>query len=128
MERIVKFARLGMPCLVLVAIGLGCLGGSAPQCTGEVQVSGKTYRGQDESERLAKRNACAKYCIEGDSEMDAMYRIWLDSLSEKERKRVRDGVKGKWDAIYDSERIKSYVKSCERKCLVEREVKGSCPG
>lgn len=105
---------------------MGCLGGSGKTCTGELTVNGTKYNGTDKNPASAKRNTCAKYCIEGDSQMDAMYSIWFDSLSQRERKRVRKGVKGKWDAVYKSERIKKYVVTCEQKCLRERTVSVKC--
>lgn len=84
-------------------------------------VDGKKYNGIDKTEATAKRNSCAKYCIEGDGEMDSRYRVWLDSLSEKERKRVRKGEKGKWDAIYKDKSLRRYVEKCEKSCLEKNE-------
>lgn len=105
---------------------IACIGGSSAKCTGNLVVNGVTYSGYDKNEADAKRNTCAKYCIEGDPQMEAMYRIWLNSRTEKQRKRVRKGVKGKWDALYADERIKRYVESCERRCLNERSVAVTC--
>lgn len=113
-------APLVFSIFVILALVLGCFFGGK-QCTGELTVEGKRYSGIDQNEADARRNTCAKYCIEGDPEMDAMYRVWLDSLSEKERKRVRKGGKGKWDAVYESERIRKYVESCEQSCLGKSE-------
>lgn len=112
--------------LLIFLLVLGCGFGSEPECTGKVTVRGETYEGIDTTVADAQRNACSKYCIEGDPQTDAMYRIWLDSLNEKERKRVRKGTKGKWDAVYKDERIKRQVVSCEKKCLAEQDVTASC--
>jgi len=111
---------------IFLFIVLGFLGGSRPKCTGEVTVGGTRYEGMDNDIAKAKRNACSKYCIEGDPTTDSMYRIWFDSLPEKERKRVRKGAKGKWDALYKNERIKRHVIACEKKCLAEQTVTAKC--
>ncbi|REJ77354.1 MAG: hypothetical protein DWQ47_13280 [Acidobacteria bacterium] len=115
--------------LFLVVV-LGCMGGGGPTCTGELVINGKTYNGIDDNEAEAKRNTCAKYCIEGDPEMDGMYRIWLDSLPEDKKERVmkKDLKDRKWEALYESDRIEEYVKTCEKRCLDSRKVPVKCEG
>jgi len=98
---------------------LGC-GFSGQTCTGEMAVNGKIFRGIAKDKEQAKSNTCSKYCIEGDPETEAMYRIWYDSLSEQEKKRVRKKPEeAKWDAFYKSGSIKKHVESCQQKCLKE---------
>lgn len=116
-----SFVSLGLSFSIFLVLILGCLGGSSKKCTGELTVDGKKYNGIDKTEATAKRNSCAKYCIEGDSEMDSRYRVWLDSLSEKEKERVRKGDKGKWDAIYKDKSLRRYVERCEKSCLAKNE-------
>jgi len=108
---------------------LGCIGGgSGKTCTGELRVSGAKYNGIADNEPEAKRNTCAKYCIEGDPETEAMYRVWLDSLPANKRKNVRKGEKGKWDALYANESIKKHVEQCEKECVGSQEIPVKCEG
>ncbi len=97
--------------LIIFVLVLGC-GGSRRECTGELTIDGRTHRGIDKDEALAKRNTCAKYCIEGNTEYDAMYRIWLESPRSKNVP-VREN---KWSALSDPP-IKAFVEKCEAKCL-----------
>jgi hypothetical protein len=121
----VTFAIVSATFLFLV---MGCLGGSSKTCTGELVIAGKKYNGIAKSADDAKRNTCSKYCIEGDPEMDAMFRIWRDSLPADKKKTVRDDEMGKWDALYDSDSIKRYVERCETKCLSEQDFPVKCEG
>ncbi|HUF03248.1 MAG TPA: hypothetical protein VMM38_03650 [Aridibacter sp.] len=114
---------------IFLVVVLGCLGGG-PTCTGELVVDGKTYNGIDDNEAEAKRNTCSLYCIEGDPEMDAMYRIWLEKLDPKKRERLmkRSLKERKWEAVYENETIKSYIEKCEKRCLDERDISVKCEG
>lgn len=120
--------NLAVSVAILLMIVLGCLGSSRTKCTGELVVDGKTYNGVDDNEAEARRNTCAKYCIEGDPEMDAMFNIWYDALPAEKKKRVRKNEKGKWDALYDSDAIKKYVEKCEKRCLDSENIPVKCSG
>ncbi|MCO6512455.1 MAG: hypothetical protein J5I65_16860 [Aridibacter famidurans] len=113
-----------------LVVVLGCLGGGGPTCTGELVIDGKTYNGIDNNEAEAKRNTCSMYCIEGDAEMDAMYRIWLEKLDPKKRENLmkRSLKERKWEAVYENDTIKSYVEKCEKRCLSERDISVKCEG
>ena len=61
---------------LLFAAVLACSRGSS-KCTATLTYQGKTYTGIGKKDD-AVSFACNKYCLEDDSEYDAMYQIWLD--------------------------------------------------
>ncbi len=97
---------------MLLAVVLAC-GRSSPNCTGEVNHLGETYTGKGKNADEAQQFACNNYCIEADSEFDAMYRIWLDSPKGKAA-----GSPSKKESIYKDSRLLDYVTlTCAIKCV-----------
>lgn len=99
--------------VIFLGLALGC--GSGQTCPGELTFEGKIFRGIDKDAGKAKRNTCSKYCIEGDPEFDAMYRIWLDSPKSKN---VPDR-ENKWAAMAEDKTLFAFVERCTAKCVSE---------
>lgn len=97
--------------IILFALVLGC--GSSQTCIGELTIDGKKYNGTDSKPEQAKRNACSKYCIDGDPAFDALHRKWLDS---PESKKVVD-PENKWSAYALDEDLNTFVEKCHQKCV-----------
>lgn len=72
--------------MIFLFVVLSC--GSRPEtpCTGEVIAEGKSFSGKGKDADEAQKNSCNLYCLEADPEVDARYRIWLDSPKSKEVK------------------------------------------
>lgn len=108
--------------IMLLAVSLACLGpGSGSNaCKGVVTFDGKTFEGTAKDEKQAGLNACNKYCIETDSEFDAMYRIWLDSPKAKEFEQKRKRKPTKEDAIMEDPRLLDQVTiKCANRCVAD---------
>ena len=71
---------------ILFFLVISCSSGSKTPCTGEVVADGKTFNGKGKDANEAQQNSCNLYCLEADAEVDARYRIWLDSPKSKEVK------------------------------------------
>ncbi len=108
-------------CFVGAAISACCGGGSGGSggqvCLGEVEYMGKTYSPQSgvADRNQAQKNACNEYCLNGDSQFDAMYRIWADSPAGNAA-----GRPPKSKAIYQSQELLDYVTvTCANKCVAD---------
>lgn len=122
LQNVFSFVAVGLMLFFLV---LGC-GGMSKECTGELIYEGKTYRGMSKDIEQARKNTCSKYCIEGDPQYDAMYRIWLESPAGKKMKNP-----SKWDAMAEDKRLYEYVDKCTEKCLQDyrdgkRKIEVNC--
>lgn len=108
--------------LLLLGLTLGCLGpdGSDSRCEGVVKFEGKTYIGKAKDETQAGLNACNKFCLENDSEFDAMYGIWLRSDKAKDLEKIKGRKLTKEEAIMEDTRLLDYVtKNCAVRCVRE---------
>jgi hypothetical protein len=86
---------------------------SGPECIGTVVYQGQAHtpQGGVSDAVEAQRNACNMYCRDADPEYEAMYLIWLDSAEG-------DPGISKQEAIYESERLLSYVTdTCASRCV-----------
>jgi hypothetical protein len=99
--------------IFLIAV-LSCSSAKTP-CTGEVVANGKTFSGKGKDEAEAQRNSCNIYCLEADEEVDARYRIWLDSPKSKE---VKNPTKKEY--MYRDKSFLDFVTvTCMNKCLAK---------
>lgn len=101
-------------CLALTlffAAVLACSRDSS-KCTATLTYQGKTYTGIGKKDE-AVNFACNKYCLEDDSEYDAMYLIWLASPEGRAK-----GSPPKDKAIYESKRLMDFVtNTCANRCV-----------
>lgn len=108
--------------LILLGVSLGCLGPSADdsKCEGVVKSDGQSFVGRAKDENQAGLNACNKFCLEKDSEFDAMYGIWLTSDQAKDLEKRKGRKPTKEDAIYEDKKLLDYVtKNCAVRCVKE---------
>ena len=106
----------------LVAIVLGCGGGSGAECVATVQYQGKTFEGKDKTGEAAKLNACNNYCRDADPEFDAIYRIWLDSAKGKAA-----GSPSKQESIFKDKDLLAYVtETCAKRCAATMNPGAKC--
>ena len=113
MTRRARLLALTASSIVLIAPMLACGGGGGPTCLGWVEddqgarhspESGVSDRAQ------AQRNACSLYCVEADSQADAMYQIWLSSP------RGNPNLK-RWEGMYEDPSIRQYLEQCDQTCV-----------
>lgn len=98
---------------IFLFVVLACSSASKTPCTGEVVADGKSFSGKGKDADEAQRNSCNLYCLEADSEVDARYRIWLDSPKSKEVKNPT-----KKEAMYRDKTFLDYVTvTCMNKCM-----------
>lgn len=101
--------------LLLLAVVLACSSSSGDKCSGEVTYLGKTYTGKGKDTAEAQLHACNVYCLEADSEVDARYRIWLDSPKGKAA-----GGLSKKEYMYKDRSFLDYVTlTCAPKCVAK---------
>ena len=108
--------------LILLGVSLGCLGPSESdsQCEGTVKVGGESYTGAAKDEKQAGLNACNKFCLEKDSEFDAMYGIWLTSDKAKGLAKIKGHQLTKQEAIMEDGKLLDYVTlDCAVRCEKE---------
>ncbi len=108
--------------LLLIGITLGCLGPSASdsQCEGTIEFQENKYVGAAKDEKQAGLNACNKFCLEHDSEFDAMYQIWLDSTEGKAYAESIKRKPTKFESTMENKRLLDYVtKNCAVRCVAE---------
>jgi hypothetical protein len=80
-----KFSIILISMIFLFVI-LSCSSSVNNPCSGELIGDGKTFNSKGKDADEAQRNSCNLYCLEADPEVDARYRIWLDSPKSKEVK------------------------------------------
>ncbi|HQU84962.1 MAG TPA: hypothetical protein PKY59_17615 [Pyrinomonadaceae bacterium] len=98
---------------ILLFVSIACSSSADTKCTGEVVADGKSFSGKGKDADEAQRNSCNLYCLEADSEVDARYRIWLDSPKSKEVKNP-----SKKEAMYRDKTFLDYVTvTCMNKCV-----------
>jgi hypothetical protein len=103
--------RSGLALLFLFVAVLACSRGSA-KCTATLTYQGKTYTGIGKKDE-AVSFACNKYCIEDDSEYDAMYRLWLTTPEGRAASPI-----AKDQALYKSKRLLDFVTiTCANRCV-----------
>lgn len=101
--------------LLLLSAVLACNFSSAKTCSGEVSYHGKTFTGKGKDAEEAQHNGCNLYCLEADADVDARYRIWLDSPKGKAA-----GSPSKKDAMYKDPTFLDFVTvTCANKCLAK---------
>lgn len=108
--------------LILMGLTLGCLGPGvdSDKCTGTVKSKDKTYVGAAKDEDQAGLNSCNKFCLEEDSEYEAMYAIWLTSERAKNLEKSRGKKVSKQDALFEDKGLLNYItKNCAVRCVKE---------
>ncbi|HMS40021.1 MAG TPA: hypothetical protein PKE69_07345 [Pyrinomonadaceae bacterium] len=113
MNRTNKFSMFLVTVVLLLAV-LSCSSSKTP-CTGEVIADGKTFSGKGKDADEAQRNSCNLYCLEADQEVDARYRIWLDSPKSKE---VKNPTKKEY-MYHDKSFLDFVTVTCMNKCLAK---------
>ena len=99
---------------VMLAASVFSCSSSSKDCTAEITAGGKTFAATGKIADEAQRNACNKYCLETDSECEAMYRIWLDSPKGKAA-----GSPPKMRALSEDRKLLDCVTiKCADACLV----------
>jgi hypothetical protein len=107
---------------ILIIAVLGCGGGSSDACIGTVTHQGKTFQGAGKNEIDAKSFACNNYCVDVDPEVEARYRIWVNSPKGKAA-----GSPSKHDSIRKDNGLLDYVTDvCARKCTAEMNPTAKC--
>lgn len=92
---------------------------SKPVCHGKVTSNGKTYVGESSTEKQAQLNACNKYCLENDSQCDAIYQMWLQSPSGQAA-----GSTKKMDVLFRNQKLMDCVTiTCAKKCYAQVQTK-----
>ncbi len=107
---------------VMLGLSLGCLGpdGSDSRCEGVVEFDGKKYVGKAKDEKQAELNACNFYCVENDTDFDAMYRIWLDSDKAKSLAEKKGRELTKQESLMEDGKLLDYVTiNCANRCVKE---------
>ncbi len=98
--------------VILTAV-LACSSGSSQKCIALVTYEGTSYQGSDATREKAIRNACNNYCRDGDSEYDAMYRVWVVSPAGRAA-----GQPSKHEAIFKDSKLMDFVTvTCANKCV-----------
>lgn len=116
------FFSLTVVATMILAVVLGCGGGSSDACIGTVTYQGKTFQGAGKNEIDAKLFACNNYCSDADPDYDARYRIWLDSPKGKAA-----GSPSKREAMFKEKDLLDYVTNvCARKCTAEMKPEAKC--
>lgn len=100
---------LALATLLLLAAVLGC-GGS--KCRSEITVEGKTFAGTDPNKEQSTKNACSKYCIDGDPDFDIAYQKWLQT---PEAQKVPDRH-SKWAAYATNKDLNAMAERCSKRC------------
>ena len=101
--------------LLLLGAVLNCSSSSGNTCSGEVTYQGKTFTGKGKDAVEAQHNGCNIYCLEADPEVDAYYRIWLDSPKGKAA-----GSPSKKDYMYKERSFLDLVTvTCANKCVAK---------
>lgn len=98
-----------------LAVPILACGGSGPACLGWIEddQGGRHSPELGVSDRAqAQRNACNTYCVDADPEVDAMYRIWLDSP------RGNPNLK-RWEGMYDDPAIAQVLERCAETCVAD---------
>jgi len=104
--------------LVWVAGLTGCFKSSGKKCSGTLSHGSQAFTGVGKNESEAKQFACNKYCLEADGEVDARYRIWLDSPKGKAA-----GSPTKQKAIYKDKGLMDYVTiTCANQCVADAKA------
>ncbi|HMO79234.1 MAG TPA: hypothetical protein PKD24_00445 [Pyrinomonadaceae bacterium] len=99
----------------LLIVALGC--GGSKTCTAELDIDGVTWIGTDVEPERAKRNACSKYCIEGNLEFDLAHERWLRTADAKKVPDRED----KWAAQAKNKELGTIVERCVDNC--QRSIK-----
>lgn len=94
---------------LLIIVALGCGGGQT--CVADLVVEGKTHTGRASGTDQAQKNACSKYCIEGNPDFDAVYERWLTTPEAK-----KASGRSKWDAQFYNKELKEIVARCQIRC------------
>ena len=108
--------------MIMMGVTLGCLGpGSADSaCEGTIEFEDNKYVGAAKDEKQAGLNACNKFCLEHDSEFEAMYGIWLDSPDGKAYAERINRKPTKFESTMENKRLLDYVtKNCAVRCVAE---------
>jgi hypothetical protein len=110
-----RISTLPIAGLLLLGAVLACNSSSANTCSGEVSYQGKTFTGKGKDAAEAQHNGCNLYCLEADPEVDARYRIWLDSPQGKAAESP-----AKKDLMYKDPTFLDFVTvTCANKCVAK---------
>ena len=108
--------------MIMLGVTLGCLGPSVAdsQCEGTIKINDETFTGAAKVEEQAGLNACNKFCLEKDSEFDAMYGIWLTSDKAKGLAKIKRRQLTKFEATMEDGKLLDYVtENCAPRCVKE---------
>ena len=110
-------------CTILGASFISC----SSDCVGRIEAEGKEYTANARNLEDANRFACNKYCLDTDSECDAMYDIWLNSPKGKAA-----GSLPKMRALSEDKKLLDCITvKCANRCLADvkagkLQAKSSC--
>lgn len=123
-----RISTLPIAGLLLLSAVLACSSSSGNTCSGEVSFEGRTFTGKGKDAAEAQLHGCNLYCLEADAEVEARYRIWLDSPKGRAA-----GSLSKKDYMYKDRSFLDYVTlTCAPKCVAKikdgsMQGKTKCP-